>query len=271
MSKNQAEFWDEFLKRDVSFLSRNAESRKKSSFYSQLFETNEKHVELLRGGSILEIGCGDGMDSVALALDYDCKVAAIDISENRVQLALENIRKFGHEGRVSAMVGDANALEFEDEQFDGVIANSVMLFLDHDKACREVSRVLKPGGRFVLTNESMPLSPFVKLSRNLGLGYRSKELEGYVRERLTPERIRELGEKYFTDVSYTLHFGLLLQMYWGSRLLFDKIVRIFKSGASYHKPDVSCPSAFKRIDRYLLDKWAWYHNRAWVVAVCFVK
>ena len=271
MSKNQAEFWDEFLKRDVSFLSRNAESRKKSSFYSQLFETNEKYVELLRGGGVLEIGCGDGMDSVALALDYDCQVTAIDISEARVKLALENIRKFGHEDRISVEVGDANALEYEDERFDGAIANSVMLFLDHDKACREISRVLKPGGRFVLTNESMALSPFVKLSRNLGLGYRSKELEGYVIERLTPGRIKELGGKYFTDVSYSLHFGLLLQMYWGARLLFDKIARVFKSGASYHKPDVSCPSVFKRVDKYLLEKWKWYRDRAWVVAVCFVK
>ena len=271
MSRSQAEFWGEFLKRDVSFLSRNAESRKKSSFYSQLFETNKKHVEQLRGGNILEIGCGDGMDSVALALDYDCRVTAIDISESRVQLAQENIRKFGFEDRISAMIGDANSLEFGDEQFDGVIGNSVMLFLDHDKACREISRVLKPGGYFVLTNESMPLSPFVKLSRKLGLGYRSRELEGYVSERLTPGRIDDLGGKYFADVSYALHFGLLLQTYWGARLLFDKIVRIFKPGGSYHKPDVSCPAVFKRIDRYLLENWKWYHNLAWVAGVCFVK
>lgn len=271
MSKSQAEFWNEFLKRDLSFLSRNAESRKKTSFFSQLYETCEEYVEYLRGGSILEIGCGDGMDSVALALDYDCKVTAIDISEARVELALENIKKYNHEDQISVRKGDANSLDFEDGQFDGVIGNSVMLFLDHDKSCKEISRVLKPGGRFVLTNESMPLSPFVKLSRKFGLGYRSKELERYVNERLTSGRIEELAGKYFTGVAYTPHFGLLLQIFWGSRLLYDKIAGIFKPGASYHKPDVTCPSIFKRIDRYLLEKWNWYRDRAHVMVVCFEK
>jgi len=267
----QAEFWDEFLKRDLSYLSRSAGSRKKNSYYSQIFETNEKHVELLRGGNILEVGCGDGMDSVALALDYGCTVTAIDISETRVQLARENIRKFNFEERISARVGDANALDFDDEQFDGVIGNSVMLFLDHDKACSEISRVLRPGGRLVLTNESMPLSPLVKLSRKFGLSYRSKELESYVVERLTPGRIDELARKYFTGVDYTLHSGLLLQLFWGVRLLFDKVARLFKPGASYHKPDLSCPAVFKSIDRYFIEKWNWYRNRAWVVAVCFTR
>ena len=268
---SQAEFWSEFLKRDISFLSRNAESGVENSFFSQLFETSENYLELLRGRDILEIGCGDGMDSIALALDYDCRVTAIDISEARVELALENIKKFEQEGRVSAKVGDANALDIEDSQFDGVIGNSVMLFLDHNKSCKEISRVLKPGGRFILTNESMPLSPLVKLSRKFGLGYRSKELESYITERLTPDRIEGLAEKYFTDVSYVPHFGLLLQLFWGSRLLFDKIKRVFIAGEVYHKPDVPCPSVFKRIDRQLLEKWRWYHDRAWIVVACFVK
>lgn len=271
MPKTQAEFWSEFLKRDISFLSRNAESRKANSFFSQLFETSRDYLELLRGGNILEIGCGDGMDSVALALDYDCHVTAIDISEARVQLAQENIKKYLDEGRVTARLGDANALDFEDGQFDGVIGNSVMLFLDHEKACSEISRVLKPGGRFILTNESMPLSPLVRLSRKFGLGYRSKELESYITKRLTTEGVQELSARYFGSVSYVPHFGLLLQVFWGSRLLFDKVKRLFKTGDVYHKPDVSCPAVFKRFDRYLLEKWQWYHQRAWIVAVCFVK
>ena len=268
---DQAEFWDEFLKRDVSYLSRSAEAEKKNSYYAQIFETNKKHVEFLRGGNILEVGCGDGMDSVALALDYGCNVTAIDISENRVKLAQENIKKFNFDDRICARIGDANALDFEDEQFDGVIGNSVMLFLDHDKACSEISRVLKPGGRLVLTNESMALSPLVKLSRKFGLSYRSKELESYVVERLTPGRIDELAGKYFSGVDYALHAGLLLQLFWGARLLLDKIRRLFTKGASYHKPDLSCPAVFKRVDRYLIEEWTWYRNRAWVVAACFTK
>ena len=117
----------------------------------------------------------------------------------------------------------------------------------------------------------MPLSPLVRLSRKFGLSYRSKDLENYVVERLTPGRIDELARKYFTNVAYTLHFGLLLQLFWGARLLYDKIARLFKPGVSYHKPDLSCPALFKRIDRYFIEEWNWYRNRAWVVAVCFTR
>jgi len=53
--------------------------------------------------------------------------------------------------------------------------------------------------------------------------------------------------------------------------LSDKIATIFKPGASQHKPDLTCPSVFKRMDGYLPEKWKWYHDRAWIVAACFVK
>lgn len=44
-----------------------------------------------------------------------------------------------------------------------------------------------------------------------------------------------------------LNFGLMLQIIRGSRLVSGKIAGIFKPGASYHKPDMTCPSAFKRM------------------------
>ena len=88
---------------------------------------------------------------------------------------------------------------------------------------------------------------------------------------MTPWRIDELARKYFSGVDYTLNFGLLLQLFWGARLLVDKIGRLFKPGASYHKPDLTCPAVFKRADRYMIGKWGWYRNRAWVAAVCFEK
>jgi ubiquinone/menaquinone biosynthesis C-methylase UbiE len=270
-AKNQARFWDEFLKRDVSFLSEYSDDKIKSSFFSQLFETSRSYIEPLCGKKILEIGCGDGMDSIALALNYDCRITAIDISPRRVELARENIKRYGLEGRINAVVADANCLDFGEGEFDGVVGNSVMLFLDHNKACREISRVLKPGDCFVLTNESMPLSPLVNLSRMLGLGYRSRELEQYVSFRLTPASVKELGAKYFSQTRYVVHFGLLTQLLWGWKLLLNRFLGLFKQFDTYHKPEVFCPSILKRVDRFLLEKWEWYHNRAWILAASFIK
>lgn len=271
MVNNHVQFWNEFLKRDVSFLSEEIEGTKQNSFFSQLFETSREFIEPFRGGNVLEIGCGDGIDSIALALNYGCNVTAIDISPRRVELAQSHIKKFGVEKLVSARVGDATSLDFKDGEFDGVLGNSIMLFLDHEKACKEVARVLKTGGRFVLTNESMASSTLVELSRKFGLGYRSKNLEEHVNSRLSPYSIKKLGTKYFAGVFYVSHFGLLMQTVWGGRLVFDRVMRIFRNVETYHKPDVFCPPILKQIDRYLIEKWDWYHNRAWIAAIRFIK
>ena len=89
ISRRQAAFWSEFLKRDISFLSRYAESRRKDSYFPGLFEMDEEYVEPLRDGNVLKIGYGNRMDS--FALDYDCQVMALDIFKVRVELALVNI------------------------------------------------------------------------------------------------------------------------------------------------------------------------------------
>jgi ubiquinone/menaquinone biosynthesis C-methylase UbiE len=211
------------------------------------------------------------MDSIALALHYDCHVTATDVSQRRVELAKANIERFGLAGRVEAKLGDAMALEFPDRSFDGAIANSVMLFLDHERACDELARVLRPGASFVLTNESMALSPLVLLSRKVGLGYRSRDLESHVRERLSPSKIEVLGARHFSRVEYVPHFGLLMQAFWGSRLLFDRLVRSFRHVDAYHKPEVACPSAVKKLDRALIEKCSWYRRRTWIAAIRFVR
>ena len=252
-------------------MSKEIEGVGQNSFFSQLFETSKEFIEPFHGGKVLEIGCGDGMDSIALALNYGCDVTGIDISPRRVELAQNNIKKFGVEKLVSVTVGDATSLDFKDGEFVGVLGNSILLFLDHEKACKDAALVLKTGGRFVLTNESMALSTLVKLSRKFGLGYRSKDLEDHVNSRLSPYRIEELGRRYFADVFHLPHFGLLMQIIWGSRLVFDRFMRIFKEVEIYKKPDVFCPFFLKRIDRYLIERWNWYHNRAWIVAVSFTK
>ena len=76
----------------------------------------------------------------------------------------------------------------KDNEFDLVLGNSVMLFLNHDIASEEVSRVLREGGRFLLSNESLSKSPLVRLSRKLNLGYKSKDLEKHVNVRLIPAK-----------------------------------------------------------------------------------
>jgi ubiquinone/menaquinone biosynthesis C-methylase UbiE len=271
MPESHVEFWNDYLKRDVSFLSLELSGELRDTYFSPLFDSARTFVEPLRGKEVLELGCGDGADAIALALLYGCRVTAIDTSPVRIDLARENCKKHGVDDRVDPQVGDAMNLPFADGAFDGVVANSVMLFLDHDRACAEVARVLRPGGRFVLTNESLAQSPLVLLSRLFGLGHKSKELARHVKTRLSPPRIEELAGKHFSDVSYVLHFGLLSQTFWGVRLVLDRIRALFVKVDHYHKPDVVVPGWIKRLDRRWIDGRTWYANRTWIAAVCFVK
>jgi 2-polyprenyl-3-methyl-5-hydroxy-6-metoxy-1,4-benzoquinol methylase len=92
---------------------------------------------------VLEIGCGWGELAERIA-ETGAEVSAIDLSFRMVQLARER--------GVRALVADGQALPFDADRFDLVIANAVMYHIPNiDLALSEVGRVLSPGGAFVAT------------------------------------------------------------------------------------------------------------------------
>ncbi len=104
-------------------------------------------------GRTLEIGAGTGFFALNLrqagALDH---VTVTDLSPGMVEAAQENARRLGFE--VDGAVADVEALPFPDESFDLVIGHAVLHHLpDVEASLREVLRVLRPGGRFVIAGE----------------------------------------------------------------------------------------------------------------------
>lgn len=98
---------------------------------------------------VLELGCGAGVAALELAR-RGYLVEALDPVESMVDIARSRATAAGLEDRVRVALGDAHALDFEDETFDLVVALGVISWL-HDplRALTEVSRVLRGGGRFV--------------------------------------------------------------------------------------------------------------------------
>lgn len=100
-------------------------------------------VEELSGfRSVLDIGCGDGQVARAVA-STGSDVLGVDPVELHVRVATER------GGGPRYVLGAADAIPAEDDQFDAVVACLVFEHIDElDAAIAEVARVLKPGGRF---------------------------------------------------------------------------------------------------------------------------
>lgn len=98
---------------------------------------------------IMELGCGDGsfwlqnIDS----LPKDCEIVVSDVSKGMVRDARRVLGK--HKDFIFKVI-DAEDIPYNDETFELVIANHVLFYCDDiAAACKEISRVLKPGGVFI--------------------------------------------------------------------------------------------------------------------------
>jgi SAM-dependent methyltransferase len=126
--------------------------RKNSHKFVQ--QSKEQLIQQLRpqkGETILEIGCGLGLDTCKLAslVGPSGLVVGIDKSSTMMREAKKNTRRFHH--NVSLLLEDVHKLHLPDNTFDGCMAASTFLHLRNPlRALSEISRVLKSGGRIAL-------------------------------------------------------------------------------------------------------------------------
>ncbi len=116
-----------------------------------IMERIDREARLLKGKHLLEIGCGMGYDSLEF-LKRGVRVTATDLTPSAVQLTR---RHFELEGVQAEDVRIENVLELSlvENTVDAIWANGVLHATgDTRRAVREVHRVLKPGGRAIISH-----------------------------------------------------------------------------------------------------------------------
>ena len=158
------------------------------------------NFEGYRGRSVLEVGCGAGVDLARFARG-GARVTGVDLTSSAIGLARANFEQQALRGEF--FVADGEHLPFPDASFDLVYAHGVVQYTaDPARLVRECRRVLKPGGDaiFQVYNRVSWLNALSKLMKvglehddapvllKFSIGEFRRLLSGFGEVRIVPER-----------------------------------------------------------------------------------
>jgi ubiquinone/menaquinone biosynthesis C-methylase UbiE len=127
--------------------------RWRQSALGSITETRELEVVFhivgeLTGRRLLDVGCGDGTYAIEAARRG---AVATGVDTSKAMILAAPRRAADHGVDVDLLLGDTQALPFEDEAFDVAIAITVLCLIPHPSdAVEEMARVLTPGRRLII-------------------------------------------------------------------------------------------------------------------------
>jgi arsenite methyltransferase len=154
-------------------------------------------IELEPGQTVLDLGSGGGIDVLLSAkrVGPAGKAYGLDMTDEMLALARENQRQAGATN-VEFLKGTIEAIPLPDNSVDVIISNCVInLSSDKDAVLREAFRVLKPGGRFAVSDVVVrgEVPPDIRRSMELWVGC----IAGALEEQDYAAKLRAAG---FADV-----------------------------------------------------------------------
>jgi len=172
-----------------------------------------KKLSLKRGDSVIELGCGTGLNFPYLMdrIGPDGKLTGVDLTPGMLDVARAKVGGGGWKN-VELIQSDVAAYDFP-EGINAVIATGLFGYVpEYDRVIRRISQSLVPGGRLVILDgkqpENLP-SWLFELVLKLGGPF------GY-----TPEyfnvRPWESVERYFTETSFETRYGGMIYILSGT-------------------------------------------------------
>ena len=114
-------------------------------------------LRYIDGPQVLDIACGTGDFAITIAQRRHCGVVGVDISEGMLAQMRKKVEAAHLDKRVNCELGDCADLRFRDSYFDNVtVAFGVRNFEDREACLKEILRVLRPGGKFVMLELGVP-------------------------------------------------------------------------------------------------------------------
>jgi trans-aconitate methyltransferase len=127
-----------------------------NSGHAKMADWGLDHLQRIEPENIVDLGCGGGRNAGELLRRYPkAHVTAVDYSELSVEKAKEYNQKMIAAGRCIVQQGDVSAITLPEGSYDLATAFETIYFWPGLSHCfAQVAKILKPGGYFMICNES---------------------------------------------------------------------------------------------------------------------
>ena len=201
----EREQWD---RRAVEYAEAVGEDLRVGAFHHDLTSHVRKTLDLLgdvSGKTILDCGCGSGVTTVWLA-KRGADVYSFDVSGELVELTRRRAETNGVQDRIHLGQMQFEHMDYPDGFFDLAFGNMILHHVDCDAAGKELSRVLKPGGRAVFAETSGRNRLLMFARRHLAGRYGIDKYSTEGEKPLEPPELDALGKHFSRMTVHHLEF-----------------------------------------------------------------
>lgn len=157
--------------------------------FDRLVDSELTFLHASPGQQILDQGCGEGKESLALA-KHGLVVISVDLTYRQIMVARQSIQENLPSAQVFFLQADAERLPFAQGSFHTVYGKAILHHLDIDRAAQEIQRLLVPTGRAVFA-EPMRYHPLFWLARKLTPRLRTRD-----EHPLRPDELASFGRVF---------------------------------------------------------------------------